>query len=74
MIKIPEWVATATKDEVVAMAARLADSLDNLSLDAYETRECHKDGGCPACRPDPENCELRKADAVLVEWREGPGA
>jgi hypothetical protein len=69
---IPQWVKTATKEQVVAIAAKLADRLFDLQSVADEAFDCSKNGGCPACSPDPENCELRKANAVLVEWDDGP--
>lgn len=72
MINIPKWVETATKEQVVAMAAKLADRLFDLRLEADTDRDCIKNGGCPACRPDPENCELRRASAALIEWDDGP--
>lgn len=74
MINIPKWVETASKDAVVAMAAKLADRLFDLRMEADEDRDCAKGGGCPACRPDPENCALRRASAALIEWDDGPAA
>ena len=58
---IPEWVKTATKEQVAAVALELADRLQDLRLVADEAWDCSKGGGCPACRPDPENCEIRRA-------------
>lgn len=72
MIKIPEWVKTATKEQVVDMAAKLADRLFDLQSAADEAFDCSKNGNCPACRPDFEACELRKANAALIEWDDGP--
>jgi hypothetical protein len=74
MITIPKWVETATKEQVVAMAAKMADRLQDLQLAADEAWDCSKDGGCRNCRPDYESCELRKAGAALIEWDNGPGS
>lgn len=74
MITIPKWVETATKEQVVAMAAKLADRLFDLQTQADEALDCSKGGGCPACRSDHENCELRRASAALIEWDNGPGS
>jgi len=73
MITIPKWVATASKDEVVAMTVKLAAALNDLSLDASETNECCKTR-CPECRSDFKSCEILRADAVLIEWHDGPGS
>lgn len=74
MITIPKWVATATKDEVVAMAAKLADRLFGLRIEADADGDCARKGACLACRPDPENCALRRASAALIEWDDGPSS
>lgn len=73
MITIPTWVETATKEQVVALAVKMADALEDLQAKADEALDCSK-GGCPACRPDPENCALRRASAARIEWDDGPGS
>lgn len=73
MANIPKWIESATKEQVAAVAARLADALEDLQLVTDESWDCSKRGDCPGCRTDYESCELRQANEALIEWQDGPG-
>lgn len=71
-MKTPEWIKNASREELVKLAEKLADALDDLHLDAVEIHECFKQG-CAECRSDFTACNVLKAVRALNEWCDGPG-